>query len=193
MNATNHRNATQLNARFLHVGRQNVRYKVLAEILLAGHKHHLAGGVLVQPGLDDGPDRGEHHRGVQHQTRSEPLREVLAEQPNQVLDQLVVHAGRAEPGQVEHDAQVVGDLLEALFARLVQAVHDELGQLVDVPLGGVVFGWNVDDGSAGAVPVPKDARLVGVGRDGRLVGEPIDAVLLAPLVCLQDGLLVGFG
>lgn len=42
---------------------------------------------------------------------------MFAQKPNDVLDQLVVHAGRAELGQVKHNAKIVRHLFEAFGAR----------------------------------------------------------------------------
>lgn len=96
---------------------------------------------------------------------------MLAQEPDDVLHQLVVHAGRAELGQVEDDAEIIDDLFETLATSLLQAIYYELCQFVDVALGSVViFSWNVDDGTPEAVSVSQDTCLIRVVLDSRSTG-----------------------
>lgn len=69
------------------------------------------------PWSDDGPTAVEHHGRVDDETGAQSLWVVLAEQPDEVLDKLVVHVGGAEVLHVKHDAQVVNDVLIAALAR----------------------------------------------------------------------------
>ena len=100
----------------LHVSGQDVRYQIGAQVHFGIDKDHLFRRFLVQPAADHRPDGGEDCRRVENEAHAQPLRVVFAQQPDDVLDQLVVHAGRAELGQVEHDAQVVRHLLKAFAA-----------------------------------------------------------------------------
>lgn len=101
----------------LQVSGQYVRYQIGTQVHLGTDKHHFFGGVLVQPAANHRPDGREYRGRVQHKAHAQPLRVVFAQQPNDVLHQLVVHAGRAELGQVENNAEVIGHLFEAFIAR----------------------------------------------------------------------------
>lgn len=69
---------------------------------------------------------------------------MSAQQPDQIFDQLIVHARCTKFGQIENDTQIVDNLFEASFARLFQTIHNKFGQFIDVTCGRVmVFRWNV--------------------------------------------------
>lgn len=88
---------------------------------------------------------------------------MFAQQPDQILDQLIVHARRTKFGQIENDAQIVDDLFEGSIACLFQTIYDKFGQLVDVTCGSVmVFGWNVYNWTTRTVSVLENASLVGI-------------------------------
>lgn len=114
---------------YLHVRWQNVRNQVVAEVHLRANKNHLFRRVLVQPPANHRPHGREYGRRVQDQAHAQSLREVLAQEPYEILNQLVVHAGRAELGQVEDDAQIVRHLLEAFVTGgLLEAWSNERGR-----------------------------------------------------------------
>lgn len=100
----------------LHICRQNIRNHVFTQIHLVGDEHHFGRCLLVQPSSDHWPDGRKDRRRIDDQTDAHALRIVTTEQPDNVLDQLIVHAARIEAGQIENDAQIVGDLFEAACA-----------------------------------------------------------------------------
>lgn len=71
------------------------------------------------PSFDDGPAAREQGWGVNDEADPEPLRVVATEEPDQVLDHLVVHAAHAEVGQVKNNAQIVDHLLKTLFTSFL--------------------------------------------------------------------------
>lgn len=193
-----------------HVRRQNIRNQVFAQIHIVRHEHHFGRRFLVQPAANHRPDCREDRRRIEDQTNAHSLRIVSAQQPDDVLDQLIVHAAGIETGQIEDDAQIVGNLFEAasassflwfkiifiLFVYSVsalwsyQAVHNELGQFIQIPFGHhVIFGRNIDDRTSGAIAMPQDTGFAGVQSDGRIGLETLDAVLLTPFVRFEYSLM----
>ena len=79
---------------------------------------------------------------------------MSAEQPDDIFDQLIIHARRTEIGQIENDAQIVDDLFKASFACLFQTIHNKSGQFIDITGGSVmVFRWNVYHWTTAAISV----------------------------------------
>lgn len=88
---------------------------------------------------------------------------MSAQEPDEVLGELVVHVGVGEAVEIEHDAQVVDDVVEALFARFLQNVDDKAGELFQVPFVSiVVFNSHEDDGSAQVVSVVEHDHFGGI-------------------------------
>lgn len=64
-----------------------------------------------------------------------------------------------------------------------QTVNNELGQLVEIPLGSIVIlGWNVDDWPSSAVTVLQYTSLVDVFQDCWRIAKRFYAVLFAPFI-----------
>lgn len=88
---------------------------------------------------------------------------MSAEQPDDVFDQLIIHARRTEIGQIKNDTQIVDDLFEASFARLFQTIYNKFGQFVDITGGSVmVFRWNVYHWTSAAISVLENTGFVGI-------------------------------
>jgi len=81
------------------------------------------------PGLDDGPAAIEHRRCIDDEADAEALRVVMTEQPDEVLDKLIVHVGRAEVLKVEHYTQTVDDVLVTFLTRQLLHTVNQLQQL----------------------------------------------------------------
>lgn len=92
---------------------------VLHQVFLTAYEHHLFRCDLVKPTTDDTPAPRENCRRVENETDAQPLRVVLAEQPDEVFDKRIVHAVKAKILKIEDDAQVIYHFLEALLARLL--------------------------------------------------------------------------
>lgn len=85
---------------------------------------------------------------------------MLAQQPDEVLHQLIVHARSAEFSQIENDAQTICYLLEALLACLLQIADNKTRQLINVTCRRMILGRNIDNRAANAVAMPQHPCLV---------------------------------
>lgn len=110
----------------LHVSGQYIRDYVFTQVNVIVNNEHFFRSVFIQPGTNHRPDGGKDTRSVDDQADAQSLGVVFAQKPDQVLNQLIIHAGSAEVLEVEDNTQIVYHLFETPFAGGFQAMYYKL-------------------------------------------------------------------
>mmetsp|Transcript_157313 Transcript_157313/g.504641 ORF Transcript_157313/g.504641 Transcript_157313/m.504641 type:complete len:294 (+) Transcript_157313:195-1076(+) len=106
----------------------------------------------VDPIADNVPEHAEHEGCIPEKDLANTLGVVTLQGVGEALGDLVVHAPRGEPRQVDDDAHLLKTAGFCIADGLLQAVEEELDRLLGVPLGLVVpAAEDPEDGESGLV------------------------------------------
>mmetsp|Transcript_173341 Transcript_173341/g.550261 ORF Transcript_173341/g.550261 Transcript_173341/m.550261 type:complete len:257 (+) Transcript_173341:339-1109(+) len=136
----------------------------------------------VGPIADNAPEYSEHGGCIPEKDLANTLGVVTLQGVGEALGDLVVHAPRGEPRQVDDDAHLLKTAGFCIADGLLQAVEEELDRLLGVPLGLVVpAAEDPEDGESGLVEAMHN-ELSGGQLPLHLVGGDVAGPhLLAPM------------